>query len=67
MAGNVFEWTQDSAKPEGVCALKGGAWNYDYINTRCAYRLLVSPANRTSYIGFRIAIGLPIEGGSTHE
>jgi formylglycine-generating enzyme required for sulfatase activity len=62
MAGNVFEWTQDCNRHDTICVLKGGAWAFDYTNIRCAYRLIASSSNRTSYIGFRIVIGFPLNG-----
>jgi len=67
LAGNVFEWTQDLNGSADLSVLKGGAWNYDYIHTRCAHRFRVSTDNRTAYIGFRIVIGLPYKGVSERE
>lgn len=67
MAGNIFELTQEGEVPEKLCVLKGGAWNFDYTNARCAYRFSASSNNRTAYIGFRVVLGPLPEGEMTRE
>lgn len=52
MAGNVYEWTP-SKYDEDTMVLRGGSWNFDRDNARCAYRIRVNPNNRGSYVGFR--------------
>jgi formylglycine-generating enzyme required for sulfatase activity len=57
MAGNVWEWTaSDYGKSSKV--LRGGAWYYDWIYVRAAYRTHSTPDSRVSNMGFR-CVGLP--------
>lgn len=71
MSGNVLEWIQDcwhdsyqgapvdgSAWTRGVCTyrvLRGGSWNLNARNTRAVHRNGISPGDRSSFIGFRLA------------
>ena len=56
MAGNVWEWTSswfDDEKTDRV--LRGGSWNDDQNNARCANRNRNHPNKRNNNIGFRCA------------
>jgi serine/threonine-protein kinase PpkA len=69
LLGNVSEWTCSqydagyggaegrctNANGSGSRALRGGSWDYDPQGLRSAYRGTLSPDNRTSYLGFRLA------------
>jgi formylglycine-generating enzyme required for sulfatase activity len=71
MLGNVWEWCQDwygpysageQTNPAGPSAgqvrvLRGGCWNSDAYNCRCANRLWSKAATRRyNVVGFRVAI-----------
>ena len=54
MAGNVFEWCQDtwdSDKSNHV--LRGGSWRGNAQNVRCARRDADTPPYASDYLGFR--------------
>lgn len=70
MHGNVYEWTQDcaasysglptdgSAYETNSCSsrvYRGGGWNYNPQSLRSADRSRVTPAYRSSDLGFRVA------------
>ena len=69
MAGNVWEWTSSLYKPypyvpgdgrESLeaaerCTLRGGAFDIDDNNVRCAYRNYNSPGFSSYFVGFRVA------------
>lgn len=69
MAGNVWEWTRSQFKPypyaagdgrenleaKGTRVLRGGAFNYDEGDVRCASRIRFNPNARNDLIGFRLA------------
>jgi len=74
MAGNVLEWTWDwrddayyaaslgrdpHGPARGLCrVLRGGEWNDNAINARCADRVSVNPGHTSNGVGFRCARGL---------
>jgi hypothetical protein len=47
--------------------LRGGAWNNNAQNVRCAYRNANDPGNRNNNIGFRCARAHDRTGGSAPE
>ena len=54
MAGNVWEWTSSYYdKDQDTYVLRGGSWNYDRVDARCAYRFSDHPDGRVSNLGFR--------------
>lgn len=69
MAGNVWEWTNSLLRPypyhpgdgrervtaPGSRVVRGGSYNHDLRQIRCAARDGMSPAVRDVYIGFRVA------------
>ncbi|MEI7946668.1 MAG: SUMF1/EgtB/PvdO family nonheme iron enzyme [bacterium] len=71
MRGNVWEWCLDwhetyaptASDPRGASSGKcriprGGSWNTDANGCRAVSRLVYYPANRRSYIGFRVVLAL---------
>ncbi len=77
MTGNGWEWAADwfdasyyrqspKRNPEGPDSgqyrvLRGGAWNFNPIFLRAAFRDNYAPATRNSYIGVRCAWGPAVE------
>ncbi len=75
LIGNVWEWTQSKFKPylykpddgrenidesSDARVLRGGAFNYNRRDARCAFRDFVdAPARRSVYIGFRVCVVSP--------
>jgi len=69
MAGNVWEWTNSLLRPypyrpgdgregtidPGVRVVRGGSYNHDLRQIRCAARDGMAAAVRDVYIGFRVA------------
>jgi formylglycine-generating enzyme required for sulfatase activity len=76
MAGNVWEWTHSLFKPypynhndgrereddrvSGFRVLRGGSFNDNEINARCAARYGYNITNFYDYIGFRVVMAPPI-------
>jgi formylglycine-generating enzyme required for sulfatase activity len=68
--GNLYEWTHDwqgafgaspqtdplGAKTGTLRVNRGGGWDDDAASCRTAYRIIVSPTNRNTYYGFRLAL-----------
>jgi formylglycine-generating enzyme required for sulfatase activity len=52
MAGNVWEWTA-SKYDELTMVLRGGSWDYDRSDARCADRSRLHAYFRSDFIGFR--------------
>ncbi|MBE9572628.1 MAG: SUMF1/EgtB/PvdO family nonheme iron enzyme [Proteobacteria bacterium] len=56
IAGNIWEWTDSwYDKEEKSRVLRGGSWNFNRFNARCAFRYWTSPVLMNSLIGFRCA------------
>jgi RNA-directed DNA polymerase len=69
MAGNLWEWTRSryasypyqaddgredpDPKDNDLLVVRGGAWNNNRDNARCAYRNRNQPDNRNNNLGFR--------------
>ncbi|OEU79797.1 MAG: hypothetical protein BA865_09215 [Desulfobacterales bacterium S5133MH4] len=58
MAGNVWEWTSTPHDRETMVT-RGGAWNFNRNDCRCAKRFRVFPNYSSSDIGFRCVKYLP--------
>jgi formylglycine-generating enzyme required for sulfatase activity len=76
MGGNVWEWILSQYRPypyapeeglndpesEGDRVVRGGSWNYDQRDARCAYRDRNPPDNFLNYLGFRVVVSLANPG-----
>lgn len=74
MQGNLAEWVHDwymdydqlesSEAPDlsdrALRSVRGGSWNYTHLPCRSAGRAGYQPADRDDFLGFRIALTLPI-------
>jgi formylglycine-generating enzyme required for sulfatase activity len=72
MSGNVWEWTLSQYRaypyapeeglndPEtgGACVVRGGSWDSDPGDARCASRLRGQPVNFDDDLGFRVVVSL---------
>ena len=79
MHGNVYEWCQDwlgdyptkpVVDPQGsesgtYRVLRGGSWINFGRHCRSAGHDALDPANRRSYVGFRLALGLELQSGQS--
>ena len=56
MAGNVWEWSRDEdvGGGKGARVLRGGAFDLDSSNVRCAFRDRNLPGYRDGGVGFRV-------------
>jgi formylglycine-generating enzyme required for sulfatase activity len=54
--GNLFEWTHDWFTRGSHRVFRGGSWGNDAANCRAANRNDGTPAYRTTYYGFRLAL-----------
>jgi len=69
LAGNVWEWCvnpydepgNDHPTADVSRVLRGGAWFFDPMFCRAAYRVHFAPVNRDAHFGFRMCRGAPIE------
>ncbi len=59
MAGNVAEWTADSADDEGRRILRGGSWYHNAEHARSSAFLMAPDTQRLSWAGFRCVRSLP--------
>ncbi len=60
MSGNVWEWCQDKYDNEHDWRVpRGGSWVLGATTVRADYRYNRAPAERLSFIGFRLARTLP--------
>jgi formylglycine-generating enzyme required for sulfatase activity len=59
MAGGVREWTA-STFSEGQIVVRGGSWNDDIDELRCAGRRGMPPHFRSSSVGFRLVADSPL-------
>jgi formylglycine-generating enzyme required for sulfatase activity len=78
MLGNVWEWCLDRfdvagahetlwTGNAGACVLRGGSFNTESANCRCAFRF-PNPSNMSSLRnGFRICFGIDVSGSSRHS
>lgn len=70
MAGNALEWTnskydlypynpndgRENPKPNDLQVLRGGAFNFDEPDVRCAFRTRTSRDLSDNYVGFRVVL-----------
>jgi len=55
MAGNVWEWTEDSIERGAYRVFRGGSWRSDARDCRSAVRSYGLPGNRDDFLGFRLS------------
>jgi len=61
MSGNVWEWTSSLYESDSeIIVLRGGSWDDDPRNARCAYRLRLFPDFFINILGFRVIVSLVI-------
>ena len=68
MHGNVWEWTQtafgaypydrdrEDLTTDAFRVVRGGSWNFNDLNARCAYRFNSNPNYRHNDVGFRVVL-----------
>ncbi len=63
LAGNVWEWCLDWADEEQCYRVRrGGAFRYTHEQARCSAADRVLPGLAWPYVGFRLVVGLPVDG-----
>ncbi|MEY4244721.1 MAG: hypothetical protein RLZZ245_2306 [Verrucomicrobiota bacterium] len=80
MAENIYQWCWDSyaanaytncaANPRGPTSgsgkvFRGGGWQYDASDSRCAQRYDYAPTEADEDIGFRVARSSNLPGSNT--
>ncbi len=58
MAGNVWEWNQDSVGNGGGRVRRGGSWNVKARYCRSVFRINRKPDYRVDSLGFRLSRSL---------
>jgi formylglycine-generating enzyme required for sulfatase activity len=58
MAGNVWEWTSSLYGGGPLRVFRGGSWNDDAEDVRCAFRSAWPPDDSDDYLGFRPSLPL---------
>jgi formylglycine-generating enzyme required for sulfatase activity len=72
VTGNVWEWTASLNRPypyesedgrndpegDGSRVVRGGSWDYDQGDARCASRVRLIPGYCYNYLGFRVVMSL---------
>jgi formylglycine-generating enzyme required for sulfatase activity len=77
LSGNVWEWTGSAYRPYPYLAdggredpetgetrwvVRGGSWDHDRDDARCAHRHHFHPDYRSNFLGFRVVCAAPIPG-----
>ena len=63
MSGNVWEWTNSWYNKERRWrTVRGGSWNYNWYDARCAYRGRYVPDDYDDSVGFRVVSPGSISG-----
>jgi formylglycine-generating enzyme required for sulfatase activity len=57
-AGATQRDTRGPTGPLSDRVLRGGGWDFNAVNSRCATRVYVTPSSASNYIGFRCVRGL---------
>ncbi len=59
---NGRAWLEEDGGDCSARVLRGGSWNLDQVNARCAYRNGNDPSYRDDRLGFRVVCSSPIVG-----
>jgi formylglycine-generating enzyme required for sulfatase activity len=63
MSGNVWEWTRSwFDEEERYRVLRGGSWDFDRRDARCACRYRLIPGDFYDDVGFRVVVSLADTG-----